>query len=266
MNDHLTRAMRELRTDEEIDEYIRKMIWVLYVRCGGRGMHREYFHMVRMSISDSAEALIKEDYRPPVVMTSNYPITHQAIGVMDNWIHQVYSMENTTILREEVYDVSEGVCQLKYWMEARDEYHTLIEEVMKIITGDNIGVTVYVGAVMVIYFERVMSTLRDGWIKMYTTIIEYDDYYEERQGTGDTETKRVIWKRDLFRNELHTIPFKAIHEEMMYSLDTPMFFQNEARRAQQHFDGLTHSSPTFPDASQRKDNLPVSVNSHRLTV
>lgn len=49
---------------------------------------------------------------------------------------------------------------------------------------------------------------------------------------------RTIWKKDLWKNELHTIPYRPIHLEMLYSPDLPLFFQNEVKKARDHFDAL----------------------------
>ena len=58
---------------------------------------------------------------------------------------------------------------------------------------------------------------------------------------SDMET-RTIWKRDLWREELHTIPFKPIHLELLYSPNLIGLLENEATKAKVHFDSLKQQS------------------------
>ena len=74
---------------------------------------------------------------------------------------------------------------------------------------------------------------------------EYEDRYEEDiteaysgYDSHPEVIRRTVWKRDLFREEFHTIPYRPIHLELLYSLDTPSFLQNEARIAHRHFRDL----------------------------
>lgn len=247
MDEELITAMKKLITEREITGYISGMIWKMFMKGKDAGMHRKYFDDGRLAIIRVTKRLIEEDYQPKhIVENKRYVSGYHPVSILrDNWFLPLYKLAGTTILRREEYDVSEGVCQLKYWKEVRDENYTLIEESLMIFTGWKETVdTGYGGSEMVIYFDREIYPSGNSSRQMHTAIIEYDDYYEEQQRGYEyrKETKMEIWKHDLFRDELHTIPFKAIHEEMLYSLDTPLWYQNQARQAQRHFESITHNS------------------------
>ena len=80
-------------------------------------------------------------------------------------------------------------------------------------------------------FKREIDPYDDNTIVEQVAIIEYEDRYVEMI---NAETVRTVYKRDLFRSDV----FRPIHSEMLFSLDTPKWYHNEARRAFEHFESL----------------------------
>ena len=240
MGDELIRAMKELRTDKEIAEYMGKMIWDFYMKDPPVKIHTINFDDVRVAISEASKTLISEDYQLTRASNTDYPIIYPARVIRDIWILQLYDAVENTVLRKEEYEVSEGVCQLQYWEESRiGEHFSCDIKEMTIFTGDKIGDSGYKDAEIVICLNRAKRRPGPNVAVIQTILIEYKNYYEERQEIlGETKTTRIIWKHDLFRHELHTIPLKEIHAEMLYSLDTPIWYQNVARQTQKHFESL----------------------------
>ena len=52
----------------------------------------------------------------------------------------------------------------------------------------------------------------------------------------DDMNEKTIWKRDLWKAELHTIPFQPIHEELLYGVSQVKSFDNEYMKAKRHFE------------------------------
>ena len=72
---------------------------------------------------------------------------------------------------------------------------------------------------------------------------ELEDRYIERYPRWENDEiaemeMRTVWKRDLWRDELHTQPFKTIHQELLYSPDLPLWYYNQCREAEKHFEVL----------------------------
>ena len=91
----------------------------------------------------------------------------------------------------------------------------------------------------------------DDYVALDEKGMEHDENYYERvqdiEERMDDEMARhkiiemkanTIWKRDLWKNELHTQPFKSIHLEILYSPDLPAWYMNKCREAKEHFESL----------------------------
>ena len=157
------------------------------------------------------------------------------------WQDRLYDLMWNSYIRQETLDL-QG--RLTSWSEercCRDVYGGFVNRIVERgAWGTYINGTIYM---------RVQRHQYGPWYGSRTiclnsiAIEESEDRYIEMYPRWENNEiaeieSRVIYKRDLWREELHTIPFKPIHEELLYSPDLPVFFQNEARKAHEHFKNL----------------------------
>ncbi len=218
---YIKEAIITLTKDEEIDAYLRKRFWRSYECVSMSGDHRTIFAQIVREIQEANHIMLSE-------IGEDYAT---------KWLQRVDELQRNAIIRWENYSIIDGITTLTSY--GQYTYcDGLITE--RFVTYKN---NKYVMTTM--WRER-YPRLNPG-ISILTSDIkirEYADYYEEEitmkhHEHGDYDyIKRTIYKRDLFREEYHTIPFQPVHQEMLYSLDVPKWYQNEARRAQGHFESL----------------------------
>ncbi len=171
------------------------------------------------------------------VETSQYQITR--------WIGRTLELQKNSIIRNEYCNIKDGIpllirsTQFSYnqypirvLLTTSEDYDDDAEE-----------------AYTLTEVRRVMSILRSNgdydFLTSNVEVREYEDRYEEDiteaysgYDSHPEVIRRTVWKRDLFREEFHTIPFKPIHLEMLYSPDLPLWYKNRCSEAKEHFDSL----------------------------
>ena len=203
---------------------------------------------IEMTIQDAIQDMIR-------TLSEREPRDH--LWRLENiWREIMREIEGETIIREEEYEMKDGNIMMIGWEEEREENKIIIKVIGKLEYKENkmqIVVKRYIDE------RKTWKSLLLAHMGILTNkVVLYEDdkiYREENyqyvkedyeiEGEWITRIKQktrenMIFKDDLFRSEFHTIPFKTIHEELLYSLDTtPKWFINEARRAHQHFTILT---------------------------
>ncbi len=137
-------------------------------------------------------------------------------GRVTSWTEETYSLDSRIVETGRWGTYLDGtICIIinRYRYDAWDEYDTQDESESQRICLNSVAV----------------EESEDRYIEKYPR-------WENNQSV-EMET-RTIWKRDLWREELHTQPFKAIHEELMYSPYLIGKYENEATKAKKHFDSL----------------------------
>ena len=184
------------------------------------------------------------------------------IRLLDNirrhWVNPLYDLMLSSYIRRETIDLNG---RLISWSE--EEVYSWSDRIME--TGQY---TVTKNGTEITRFERLAYGRWDdvrwdddcGTVLNIVMVEEYDDRYVEKYPKWEKYTFRAhdecgveyktvaykivdinvstIWKRDLWREELHTIPFKAIHEELLYSPALIGLVENEATKAKKHFEWL----------------------------
>ena len=203
-------AMTILTSDMEIDNYLREMF---RQKCQSAwlGYHCRIFWSLDDDIHDG-------------IMKCNSDETKE-------WLERLDVLMKNSVIQQEEYDIIDGVVLLKTRMESTYNEGNLVKHLTIDKEKDHSAVT--------------MLRIDSKYLISEVRIIEYDDYYEEMIDTrnpkshNDTTCVKLTNKRELFREEYHTMPFRPVHNEMLYSLETPKWYMNEARRAQGHFESLS---------------------------
>ena len=207
-----------LITDDEIDQYIRGMFWK---RCQDESSCTIAYTMTFLHVfADLYHAI--------------HGVANQIPTQQERWFKRLVELRNNSVIRVENYDIKGGILLLKsYNQYTYDKW--LVEESVFIKDEHD--------KCVIRLIHRVCK--EQGVLAHHVKISEYGDRYEEEITNEHFENNRnsevirqTVWKRDLFREEYHTIPYRQIHNELLYSLDLPLWFENEARRAKKHFETL----------------------------
>lgn len=222
---------------------------------------------IRANLSqDEIDSYLSSLVKAMIIVTpETYPmdkIFHSMMQMLrirrSEWANNLYDLMIRSHIRRETIDLNGNIIS---WSEeeVRSWFYRLIETWQCDVNRECASTE----GVSVIQFERwkygrwedVNNDDGTGGECFNRVIIEeYEDRYIERyprweQYTpisfpdcisykiADMET-RTIWKRDLWREELHTIPFKPIHLELMYSPALIGRLENEATKAKVHFESL----------------------------
>ncbi len=226
----IEKAILTLTKDVEIDNCLRETFWDLCIQLPWwRRHHNEIFADIVHQIRDAGRTLRQVTEEP------DGHVMIRAITIEGRWVARMKELHRNAIVREENYDIVDGIATLKWWGQfASCEDGVIHDYLVTQQNNERITTNVY------------QTKYTQGkWVTMSEIEIrEYDDRFEEiitidhPEYHDYEEIRRVIFKRDLFREEYHTIPFLPIHLEMLYSLDVPKWFINEARRAHGHFESL----------------------------
>lgn len=235
----LKNAIETIATEEERESYCRKMIWSRLLRIRNPEWRSQLYLMRELGdeISDTT-----------------------AIGKWDSfqWCRYMMRFMDSVVIISEEYTIEDGYLKNDGVMKYTCRNGTVMEERLWAFTSTNDNdvedgedIEEYRGISMM---RCIIEGTRDIWenpnIQSEVEVREFEDRYEEIIIPPHLEdmyhpilydhlkkTKKVIYKRDLLRPET----LRPIHEEMLYSLETPPWYINEARRAQQHFTELNQS-------------------------
>ena len=276
-----------LTTDEEIKDYLLKIIWE---RCQQTSWdqrdHKQTCMFLYKSITEALQMVSWSAQTPPMIDAYFYD-TYKTIeapshspelcsgewvracaSAEDKWLGILLSLQEYIVIRGEEYNIREGTAILTWSGEYRYERDTSLAEQISIKDHPQKCV------ITLIRRSSNLGEIRERRIK----ITEYEDRYDEeitkgfivkdiltearvirpantdlsRASCGELSApkgrhklikkpeviRRTIWKRDLFREEFHTIPFKPIHNELLYSPDLPLWYTNRCNEAKEHFDSL----------------------------
>lgn len=226
----IEKAILTLTKDAEIDNCLRGVFWDLCIQLPSwRRHHNEIFADIVHRIQDGGRTLRQVTEEP------DGHVMLCAITIEGRWVARMHELHRNAIVRGENYDIVDGIATLKLWGQfASCEDGVIYDYLVTQQNNERITTNVY------------QTKYTQGkWINMSEIEVrEYDDCFEEiitidhPEYHDYEEIRRVILKRDLFREEYHTIPFRPIYLEMLYSLDVPLWYQNEARRAHGHFECL----------------------------
>ena len=232
----LEKAMVTLSTNEEIDQYLRRMFRE-ECQCSSKfkRTHRYIFNKLREIIGIQIPESVWFERTSQRVT----PFNQQRLRW--RWQQRLMELEQNSIIQVEDYDIKDETALLTY-----SGYHTnnckwYVEEQIFVQDRDQVCVTILI--------HREFDT--QNVIERKVKIKEYEDRYEDEitrefnRNTPDSDidldpevVRRTTWKRDLFREEFHTIPYQPIHLEMMYSPDLPLWYKNRCSEAKEHFDSL----------------------------
>ncbi len=259
----ITMILLTLTTDEEIKDHLLKIIWE---RCQQTSWeqrdHKQICMFLYKSITEALQMVSWSEQTPPMIDAYFRDMYKM---VEDRWLGILLSLQEYIVIRGEEYNIREGTAILTWSGEYRYEGVTSLEEQISIKDHPQKCV------ITLIRRSSNLGAIRERRIK----ITEYEDRYDEeitkdfivkdiltnirairpanvgvfckalKDPTGRHRPirkpgviQRTVWKRDLFREEYHTIPYQSIHNELLYSLDLPLWFENEARRAKEHFKSL----------------------------
>lgn len=252
-----------------IDEHLRKIYRDIYIETFERDPSLSYYYHV---INDAIQMVIPRR-------------THGAEAIRNRWVARLNNLIENVIDRYEEYDLirpPNNVAQLIYCYEKSNDVDKEVHVYMSItafnqehlmvmpledkwptdyryhdinVKRENLNLHDKYGDFKeIIFFKREIDPYSEDTVVSQVAIIEYDDRIVEMI---DTEPYRTTYKRDLFRGDL----FRPIHNEMLYSLDTPSWYLNDARKAQRHFATLTQSPSHLSDES-----ITQSSDPHRLTI
>lgn len=221
----LDTAIVELINDTDIDNYLRCMFWQKCKQLSQSYQdRRRIFSLLKDELSDAFDR-----------WKANF---NQSVTIQDRWSQKLQNLKENSITRDEYYDMdtSYNVFLITFWIQYRHHQNILIDETLSIKDDlDN-------NREKCLITEFWRCVCEDG-AEDGLTIREYEDRFEEEIWHDDWDghlvlSKKTIDKRNLFREEYHTIPFKPIHEELLYSIDVLTWFQNEAKRAEQDFNSM----------------------------
>ena len=202
----LEKAMVVLTTNEEIDQYLQGMFREECLNSSKlKRIHRYVFNKLREIIG----IRIPEDVwleRTSHIVT---PFNQQRLRGW--WQQRLMELEQNSIILAEEYNIKEGIAILTWSRHCTYSRQVYVEERLSIRDRDQACVTT------ILYRE--IDTHRQRVLEREVCIREYDDYYEEeitgafsrgyREHNDNPEISlRTVWKRDLFREEYHTIPYQ----------------------------------------------------------
>ena len=248
-------ALQTLTKNEEIDDHLRGMIMQEYNQHSWSHLRRifnnVYVHV--LTEIDRWKFEVRGEHNEDEEMRRVYEVTDKWERRMTRFqMRKIYEADHEwqmrtikrrmhLVDRDEDYDIKDGVAILTWSGQYTYINGGLIEECL--YTEDERDNK---GEAHIITF-MIRSIYREGEDTLESTveIRDYEDRYEEEITKEHLEDnkhpeviRRTIWKRDLFREEFHTIPYRPIHGELLYSLDLPIWFENEAHRAKEHFKSL----------------------------
>ena len=232
MDISIEQSMLTLTIDDEIDQYLRDMFWK-ECRCKVKYKqpHKTLFSKIREIVG------IRRPEDIWFERSSQRISAPMARKVQLRWLRRLNELEKDSIIMREDYEVKNCATILTWSGHYTYSCNRYNKEIISIKDNDDISITTLI--------HEEIDTLDNSIIMRKVKIKEYEDRYEE-EITKDhpdydkyPETiHRLIRKRDLFREEFHMNPYRPIHLELLYSLDLPVWFENEARRAQRHFKSL----------------------------
>ena len=250
---HLIVALQTRITDEEIDQYLRMMVRTLIQNDYTEAWmyRRTIFDQIHVQVSYTLGRWETEGRIYCANRGETFEDETRIEEAEDRWHERMTRLQMNSIVRQEDYNIINGVVLLKWSGQytynsvesIRECFHT--EENHDVEREEHIRTCV----LRIIYKESrdpLWKNTRTSDISRSNVVIrDYEDRYEEEIMKDHSYRNkypevicRLIWKRDLFREELHTIPYRPVHLELLYSLDLPVWFKNDARRAEEHFKSL----------------------------
>ena len=219
---NLEEAMRTLTTDDEIDTYIREKFWE---KCKQLDRWRRHHYVIIDTIIQQIRVTI--NHFGLKLITSD--------PIEDRWVERAEKLHQNAIIRQEDYDVIDGIGLLTRLGQYTYRDDRLIYEQWTTVDDKGCITTI---------MQRTKCTYGTANLVSDVEIREYEDWYSETiamehpQFQEHEVVNRTIYKRDLFREEYHTTPFRPVHDEMLFSPDVPTWYINEAKRAKEHYELL----------------------------
>ena len=264
----LNKMMKIETVPKKIDDYLRSLVKAMIMVTPSMYPMDRIFHIIMrrinnfiMSQEELLSALIADTttFKTSATYVRLGGLTSEQIGLIcairTRWTNHFYDLMLKSIVRRETLDLNGNIITwseeiIHAWMKriAVVGCHRIVDantEMTQIETWAYRQWDHYRHGDWGVCLNRVIvEEHEDRYVEKYlrwktSTYVDDDD--KEHRVVGDNiveMTSRTIWKRELWREELHTIPFKAIHEEMMYSPNLEGKIKNVFTETKVHFDSL----------------------------
>ena len=238
----LNERMKSEPVTEKIDEYLRSLVTAMIIITPETYPMDRIFHIIMKKISEfrmstSGDYLEQEHLRSHWINDFSKLMLSSIVrretlnldGNIVSWSEETvesWSVRTAQTGRYYIDDAGAKVTQIERWAYGWWEDAYLYGD--RGICADRVILEEYDDR----YVERYPK-----W-KGYNFIDEYGDPFKTFDSNVDEMISRTIWKHDLWRDELHTQPFKVIHSELLYSSQLPKWYRNEYTQSKEHFEQI----------------------------